>query len=938
MSKIYIFIILFFSLISCKEDNWEGNIPVLELETQTVDFPIDGGYKSIIVNTNKDNWTIKADIETRSWCDVSKEIGEIDKLNITVLPNPDYDKREGIITLELEGLTVDFIVRQLGKGKCILVSPETIFLDSKSCKDQFTITSNVEFEISSDDWITVDPLSESRSISNYDYVYSVTRNTGSRREGFVNIIESGIMDNPVSAMMIITQEAMEGYKPEDSNIKEDIEVPIHSGNAVNSKGQETHHGQSTFDRAFDGNKDTGYHSSQTQDKYSKNPENWPLDFTFKFENQSRVDYFILTNTNNNRIKDGEIWFATSDNPEKFEKLMDYTFQNKTEVKVVFPQPIINPVAIKIKAKSTTTEYIIIKEIQFYKENPENFDYSTLFTDVTCSELKPGITENEINSCKDPLFKNVAYYMYCGVYPEEFRIRDYKAYPDPAIFKDENGLSKKHDMLDNATGIYVKKNEELIVLVGDCNVPSLELCILDLNIGGKDGFNEKKIYNLKKGINRLVPETDGLVYIIYQTDEYEGKTVRIHIPSGEVNGFFDSRIHKSSDWDRLINAAIAPHFDVLGERAHLIFPTPSLRLYTSDGKKLIDKYDEIVRFEEEFIGLIKYQRPNPHHVCYTVMNNDSYMYAAENHIGIEFGSMDDVCNSDVLSDNVWGVAHETGHTYQHKPGLCWHGMTEVTANIPALYVQECLGNSIRLMGKRGDYTSYYENAMSWYFPNETPHIRKLGKIDEFCQLIPFWQLYLYINNVSHNDSFYQDLYEIARTNDFDVNDPGQIQLDFTLNASKISKLNLTDFFRYWGFYAEVDYELSDYGNKKRFRVSREMVEKTISDIENLGYSKPNKAIEYICEANLDIFKEGGNIVKGSAKRNDRIFIMTGWQNTVAFEVWSDGKLCFVSPSSVFTIPEELPSDDEFFPGKFKLGNNIEVYGISVYGERIKADLN
>lgn len=127
MSKFYIFIILFFSLISCKEDNWEGNIPVLELETQTVDFPIDGGYKSIIVNTNKDNWTIKADIETRSWCDVSKEIGEIDKLNITVLPNPDYDKREGIITLELEGLTVDFIVRQLGKGKCILVSPETIF-------------------------------------------------------------------------------------------------------------------------------------------------------------------------------------------------------------------------------------------------------------------------------------------------------------------------------------------------------------------------------------------------------------------------------------------------------------------------------------------------------------------------------------------------------------------------------------------------------------------------------------------------------------------------------------------------------------------------------------------------------------------------------------------------------------------------------------------
>ena len=48
-------------------------------------------------------------------------------------------------------------------------------------------------------------------------------------------------------------------------------------------------------------------------------------------------------------------------------------------------------------------------MEFYKKNPENFDYTQLFSDPSCSELKPGITEQDILACDHSFFKNIAYY-------------------------------------------------------------------------------------------------------------------------------------------------------------------------------------------------------------------------------------------------------------------------------------------------------------------------------------------------------------------------------------------------------------------------------------------------------------------------------------------------------------------------------------------------
>ena len=117
--------------------------------------------------------------------------------------------------------------------------------------------------------------------------------------------------------------------------------------------------------------------------------------------------------------------------------MDVDLSGSTVALIKFPNPIINPKGIKFEVTESSGKYLVIKEMEFYRQNSDNYDPLNLFTDITCSELKPGITEKDIDACPDPLFRNVAFYLSINKYPREFRIQEYKAYPHPELFRKEN---------------------------------------------------------------------------------------------------------------------------------------------------------------------------------------------------------------------------------------------------------------------------------------------------------------------------------------------------------------------------------------------------------------------------------------------------------------------------------------------------------------------
>ena len=123
-----------------------------------------------------------------------------------------------------------------------------------------------------------------------------------------------------------------------------------------------------------------------------------------------------------------------------------------------------------------------------------------------------------------------------------------------------------------------------------------------------------------------------------------------------------------------------------------------------------------------------------------------------------------------------------------------------------------------------------------------------------QLVPFWQLKLYIENVLGQTDFYKDLFEHYRTTpDLDSKQltEGIMQLDFVRQVCRISGLNLLDFFRKWGFLSPVDTILNDYGNKN-FRITSEQITAIEAEINAASYPKPAADVTLITDSNYQTF--------------------------------------------------------------------------------------
>lgn len=922
---IYLLSLLLLGLLDSCSDGERGkeSIPTLEVVTSSIDFDENGGTKNIDVVTNQENWTAVVDAVGENWCTaVPDRMNDQNQLVVSTIANSYKEMRSTNVTLKAGNLNKKIAVRQLGTDKGILISPIMLTVKSEGEMINFTVTANVEFEIITPDWITLPVKTRSAEYVTTEHVYVVQRNTGEKREGEIIIKDK---ESDLTATLSISQEAFGDYQSGESSIKGDILVEVSDGSAVNAKGETTVNGSSVFRRTYDKSKETGWHSN-TRDVYPDT--NWPLKLTFEFKEQPRIDYCVYHPTSSNVMKKAEIYVSTEEEPE-YKKVMDAELPGSGVARISFPEPIINPKGIQMVVTETSGQYLVIKEMEFYRKNPANYDPLELFRDITCTELKDGITMKEVDACPDPLFRNIAAYMLLDKYPRDFRIQDYKAYPHANLFKKNNKTSQAHDLLQNVTGIYVKKGKEVVMLVGDTHGYSLSVRILNLDTPGKDGFDVTYSHPLAEGVNRFEADSDGLLYIYYHTPEYkDAAPIAIHIPSGEVNGYFDSRIHESPDWKRLLDAAKAPHFDVIGEKAHLIFPTDKFKANTPDGKSLIDAYDRLVELEQEFIGLVKYGREDPNHVCFSVMYNDAHMYSAAYHTGYVITTINALTTLErFTTSDIWGPAHEVGHSYQTSPGMCWFGMTEVTNNILSLYVQTSFGNTTRLYDQqsydsKSKYTSIYEKSMCKFFLDaERPYIRTDSDVNVLNQLVPFWQLYLYTKVKGYED-FYKDLFEQVRLRPDKHNRPGENQVDFAVLASEVSGYDLTEFFTKWGFFVPVDEEKEDYG-KRQYTVTKEMVVDAKQRIADMHLPKA-VAVEYITDDAADCYVSSSPVSPGTAERNDATFTMKNWKNVVAYEVYSDDKLCFVSPASSFTVLGE------------KLGEKVEVFAISAQGEKTKVN--
>ena len=592
---------------------------------------------------------------------------------------------------------------------------------------------------------------------------------------------------------------------------------------------------------------------------------WPFYIDFYFEGDKNIDYikyFTRMDAGNGwgAFGEFEIWIATKDTPElvKFESL-DYNEETRITRIIDLKGKGKKVTHIQFKVFSALKDRVSCGEMEFYNKVNSSDDYEHIFTDVTYSELKDGVTKDDIDEMENLLYREVALALFNKEYDGKFRVQTYRPYQHPNIRAKEN-KTNSYSLRDNATGIYIKDiREKLIVLVGESKASNLILNIFNFKTRKEESFP------LITGENIITPTMEGLIYIYNHTDKYyplnpdkrelknmEEMSPKIHILTGGVNGYFDIRTDDESDWFKLLEKyATFDEIDVLGFHSHVVWRVSHYKKNNTDIVKMTNYIDRIVDTQKEFLGLYYYNRPFANRMFMHVDDTAPAAYATNYRTAYNPEGYSNVFTTEEgFLTRMWVMGHEVGHVNQVRPGMRWGGTTEVTNNIYAMYnQQQILGEAERLNKASDGYERAFKEIIKakkpWVLPdNYTLYIPKLA---------PFWQLKLYLVDILKQKHFFHDLYEHYRTTpDLSASKlgkdyHGQLQLDFVRVVCNVSKMNMLEFFEEWGFLRPIDREVNDYG-MKLIRITQKQIDELKREIEAKNYLKPEIKVQNLTDLN------------------------------------------------------------------------------------------
>lgn len=614
----------------------------------------------------------------------------------------------------------------------------------------------------------------------------------------------------------------------------DIMIPVKYATIERGEFQE----ERGIENTIDGNFESGYHSrwrGETQ---------FPVEFSFHFDKKKgkKIDYAIIhgTTSHNGKIKEMNVYAKQYGGKE-------FKVGGTRNLKGVGGKQFIDLNLKKVEyiryevLSGTGSEngYVSISEMEFFQQNPNSAAEFSLFTDASCSQLKPGVKPKQIKKIKSPLLRSIAEQLYDGNYDSKYRIATYSPVPSPDIIAEELKIGNGFSRYENITGMFLKEGKN-IVLVGNTygNEISLRLPNLMRKPKGEregDWSLHDKVIELREGINIIDLEYDANAYIDYfvDKDHISAKDIAIHFPTGEVNGYFDATTQTDEEWNSLLDNAVSPIMDMKGKYIQVAYPVEFFKQFTYNrGIELIENYDKMLLRQYKFMGLEKYNRL-PKNRIFARVNFHYYMFRDGNgvaYMGNE-STMNMVANPSVVvkGDPCWGFSHEVGHVLQVRPQLNWGGLTEVSNNLYSLYTTIGLGNTSRLKNGKS-----YDKAREVLMDKG---ISYLQVDDVFVRLVPFWQLHLYFSENGHPD-FYADLMEEMRNRPHVGlgNESIRNQFEFIKLACEVGKVDLTEFFEKWGFFYVGDIELEDYG-KYSYTITQKQVDETKDYIAKLGLEKP-----------------------------------------------------------------------------------------------------
>lgn len=145
--------------------------------------------------------------------------------------------------------------------------------------------------------------------------------------------------------------------------------------------------------------------------------------------------------------------------------------------------------------------------------------------------------------------------------------------------------------------------------------------------------------------------------------------------------------------------------------------------------------------------------------------------------------------------------------------------------------------------------------------------------------------------------------------------------------------MTNFFTRWGYLSPFDGTLDDYGVGS-FKVTQDQVDDLIAEIQAKNYAPLEEKIEYICDANWQVFRDRLPVQPGTATKSGSVIAMSGWKNVVAYEVYEDDTLVFVSNRASFMLENPATSSTKMYAVAYngnrhsreiQVEKDIQVYG-------------
>lgn len=632
----------------------------------------------------------------------------------------------------------------------------------------------------------------------------------------------------------------------------DVKIPVMAGTA------DTENRNNEMDKSFDGDYKTYFNSMGGIDVTST------FRMTYTLESGHTLYRIVYTpRTDNNKwgaFNKFDVEVATEDASTKFVKVASFERGDGvfTPLDFQLDKPVANAKYVRFTIHSNYMKRVSCAEMEFYEPSKNAVDYNAIFADPLYTKLKEGVTEQQIKNLPDNELRSLALALLSDSYDCKYRIAEYRPYQSPSVMASLNRTSR-YSPNDNATGIYAVAGEKIYVAMDEpYEGAQISLTIRDLN----GGYGNARKYTLEKGLNVLQPAVGGLIYInnhvddaiplVLETEEAKqlaaAKTVKIHFIMGKVNGYFDRLKNTSEEWADILKNAKYQDIDMLGTYAHVVWRVSDLIKYNTDAIALLDNFDKLVYWEQDFIGLVKYNRMFNNRLLFTIDYAAKSPNASNDRTVYPDGNAKKICDTNNFGGNCWGPAHEAGHVNQTSPGLKWLGTTEVTNNILSMYVQASFNQPSRL-------AEVYANAQKHIVEAHVPHN---GGGDLFERLVPFWQLKLYIVEVLGQKDFYRDLYEYFRTYNYEPLNAAQYtegvyQLDFVRQVCRISGLNLLDFFEKWGFLYPIDKDVNDY-RKGRFTITQEQIDLLKQEIDSKGYAVPHPNVHLITEINMSDYQK------------------------------------------------------------------------------------